>query len=286
MKLHYEQVLPAPGFSFQTEQVSGPVVDCIFHVHPEYELTLVESGRGFRFVGDGLETFAAGDLVLIGPMLPHHYFNAPEDRNPEWYHCHVVKFKRDFWGTSFLRLPELSPVRNMLDQASGGLVFPEEAAAGLKKSLPVLFGTDASARLLELLRVLFFLSGFPCRRINAAFLPSGSADERLERVITFIHKRLEQGASVTLKDAAKIACMTPQAFSRYFSMMTRRGFIRYVTELKLNRAVSLLLNTNDTILEIALASGFHNLSNFNRHFLRLKKQTPFAYREAWRKQTG
>lgn len=286
MKLHYEQVLPAPGFSFQTEQVSGPAVDCIFHVHPEYELTLVESGRGFRFIGDGLETFAPGDLVLIGPMLPHHYFNGPEERDPEWYRYHVIKFKRDFWGAAFLHLPELEPVRNMLDQASGGLVFPGEAAERLKESLPVLFGTNASARLLELLRVLMVLSGVSWRRINAALLPSGAPDERLERVIAFIHKRLETGAPVTLNEAAKTACMTPQAFSRYFRMTTRRGFIRYVTELKLNRAVSLLLNTNDTVLEIALASGFHNLSNFNRHFLRLKKQTPFAYREAWRKQTG
>ena len=51
----------------------GPVMDCIHHVHPELELTYVESSYGVRFIGDNISDFREIDLVLTGSMLPHHY---------------------------------------------------------------------------------------------------------------------------------------------------------------------------------------------------------------------
>ena len=45
MKFHYETVLHAPGESFSIEIQSGAILDCVYHVHPEFELTFVESAR-------------------------------------------------------------------------------------------------------------------------------------------------------------------------------------------------------------------------------------------------
>ena len=66
MKFHFEKILPGPGESFVTEKMTGPTLDCVYHVHPECELTWIESGFGSRFIGDSIEPFSAGDLVLNG----------------------------------------------------------------------------------------------------------------------------------------------------------------------------------------------------------------------------
>ena len=70
MKFHYETVLHAPGESFSIEIQSGAILDCVYHVHPEFELTFVESGFGTRFVGDLIEPFREQDLILVGGMVP------------------------------------------------------------------------------------------------------------------------------------------------------------------------------------------------------------------------
>ncbi|MBA3686115.1 MAG: cupin domain-containing protein, partial [Planctomycetes bacterium] len=49
-----------------------------WHFHPELELTWIKRGQGLRYVGESVEAFAAGDLVLIGPGIPHTWTSQPQ----------------------------------------------------------------------------------------------------------------------------------------------------------------------------------------------------------------
>ena len=44
-----------------------------WHYHEAFELTFFESGEGTRFVGDQIQPFQRGDLVLLGANLPHYW---------------------------------------------------------------------------------------------------------------------------------------------------------------------------------------------------------------------
>lgn len=286
MKFHYETVLRAPGESFSVETLAGPVLDCVYHVHPEFELTLVESGFGTRFVGDTIEPFREWDLVLVSGMMPHHYLTRREDSTgPEWSKTRIVKFRADAIPDS----PEFAPLAAMLEEAAAGLHFPEEAARALAPELRKFAGLSGWERYLAFLAQLCRLADGPRRKLTLATHATAAAssapstpDERLNRVLRFIHRRLESGQPVPLDEAAAQACLTPQAFSHYFRQATRKRFIEYVTALKLSRAAQLLANTERPIGEIALEAGFANLSNFNRHFLRHRNATPREYRERLR----
>lgn len=286
MKFHFETVLHAPGESFQVETLTGALLDCVYHVHPEFELTLVESGFGTRFVGDTIEPFREWDLVLVGNMVPHHYLTRREDSTgPEWSKTRIVKFQAD----AVPDLPEFEALNVLLEEAKGGLHFPEKTARRLASKLRELSTLDGWKRYLAFLELLCRLAEEPRRKLTSAThrtdLPS-TPDERLNRVLQFIHRKLENGQPVSLEEAAAQACLTPQAFSHYFRQATRKRFVEYVTELKLSRAAQLLANTDRPIGTVALESGFSNLSNFNRHFLRHRKSTPREYRERQREARG
>src|SRR6478752_7549547 len=47
-----------------------------WHHHPEFELTLTLNSRGQRFIGDHIGSYDDGDLVLVGPNLPHSWCSA------------------------------------------------------------------------------------------------------------------------------------------------------------------------------------------------------------------
>ena len=286
MKYHFETVLPPPGASFSTELNTGPVLDCLFHVHPECELTLVESGFGTRFIGSSLEPFSELDLVLIGGMVPHHYLTrAADSTGPEWSRTRTVKFLPGFCGKDLLDRPEAAALRTLFGEAGRGLHVPPEHVPGLLGPLRSLFDLEGLPKLLKLLEILDAIARLPLRSLNPA-PPTEAApppDERLNRVLGFIHRRLDRGMPVMLAETAAVACMTPPAFSSYFRKATRRRFIEYILGLKLNRAAQLLIRTDRSVLDIAQESGFPNLSNFNRRFLVDKGVSPRDYRRRHRR---
>ncbi len=285
MRYHYEKVLAPPGVPFRIEYNCGPVLDCVFHVHPEYELTLVESGFGTRFIGASLEPFAELDLMLTGGMVPHHYLTRRTDSTgPEWSRTWVVKFLPDFCGRDLWLRPEASAVQAMLANSNRGLHAPPEIARIVQVKLRDLSAVEGFRRMIGLLDILELLARSPLRPLNLTPPPStlSPPDERLNLVLGFIHRRLESGEGVALADVAAVACMTPPAFSGYFRKATRRCFIDYVLELKLNHAVQLLIRTDRSILDISQIAGFANLSNFNRRFRAVKGISPREYRQAHR----
>ena len=284
MRYDYEKIIPGHGHSFQTMDEIGPLIKCRFHVHPEYELTYIASSHGTRFIGDNVETFSRGDLVLIGTMLPHHYYNDPaQSRSPRWGHARIIQFKKDFAGNRFFELPEMLPVNQMLEESRFGLGFSGVAVRKASRLIAMLFDAEGPKRLALFIELLLLLSGAGYRKLS---LNPGPAlqlapDHRMNAVIHYVQESISDGRAPRLAMAAKKASMNPQAFSRYFHRITFKCFIEYVNDLRIGKACHLLLNSDKTIAEVCFESGFGNLSNFNRTFLKVKKMHPKKFRESF-----
>ena len=66
--------------SFKNERIyitkkEIPCLDSSWHYHAQYELLYISQSNGIRFVGDSVAHFYPGDLVLVGPYLPHLWRN-------------------------------------------------------------------------------------------------------------------------------------------------------------------------------------------------------------------
>jgi hypothetical protein len=123
VKALYEDIASKKGNeSFLGYSFTVPFFEFKWHYHPEYELTLITRGTGKRLVGDCYESFEAGDLVLLGPDLPHTW--SSDKVKKKNVSAVVIQFSEDFIK-SFLTLPEFEKIASLLSSADRGLFFPE-----------------------------------------------------------------------------------------------------------------------------------------------------------------
>ena len=278
MKCYIEKVLPEPDESLAVEHVIGPVADCIFHQHPEFELTYVQAGFGCRYIGNNINNFEPGDLVLIKNNVPHYYHTDINDADSnDWCRIMVIQFQKKHLLNN---LPEFEDICQLIEQAKSGIIFygiEEDAIAEV-------LNNEKIARLTAFWRLLDKLSKSRYEILdNENGYPSEiNQDERMNTVIKTIHRYMDNNRPITLSTMAKVANMTPEAFSSYFHKTARKKFIDYLIELKLSRAKNLLLHSNLQIWDIAERSNFNNLSNFNRLFLKHYKMSPREFRKKWK----
>ena len=279
-KASYEKVETSPGRSFAFRTFDLPAFDSPWHFHPEFELTLVTGGTGRRFVADHIAEYGPGDLVLLGPDLPHFWYteSSGEDRSKSL----VVQFLPGFLGAGFLDLPEMDAINGLLANASRGLRFTgrtqERAAAILTKMAT----RSPQGQLLGLLQALDVLSRSLDVEILATegFAPTldTRTEERINRCQSYIFEHLDE--PFRLDDVAAHMSMSPSAFSRYFKRTMGKTFSHFVNELRVGKACRTLLETDRPIADIAYKSGFNNLSNFNRRFKELRGVSPRRFRES------
>src|SRR5258705_226819 len=103
---------------------------------------------------------------------------------------------------------------------------------------------------------------------------------RLRRVLDYIAQHLDE--DITLAQLASVASLSPFHFARMFSAAMNVSPHRYVSQLRLERAMVLLAAGKRTLSDIALSCQFSSQASFNRAFRRATGMTPGEHRRARR----
>jgi len=272
----FEKVVTPENSSLVLERETGRVLPCIYHYHPEYELTYLTKGSGNVLIGSGIEPFRPGHLALLGPNIPHHYASAPSEEPSESY---VVKFRENCFGPDFWNLKEMAALKQLLAQALRGIALRPEDGLKFGGRIETLFLAPPPLRIARFLELLYDLTTAPKHfmlTLPQGKLPDDINTERIERALVYINAHFASG--VTLTQAGRAAGLAPAVFSRVFSRVVRKPFSRYLLELRLSDVCRRLTDSRGEIAEIAGECGFRNLSNFNRLFRRNKGMTPKEFR--------
>jgi AraC-like DNA-binding protein len=80
--------------------------------------------------------------------------------------------------------------------------------------------------------------------------------------------------------------MSQSALCHYLKRVTGRTLTDLISEIRIGHARRLLIETEQTVAEIAYASGFASLSNFNRHFHDLTGVSPRRFRQRYTTGNG
>ena len=278
MKLQFEKIEPEAGSSFRVlHHTEAETCRVYWHYHPEYEIVFIPGGNGQRRVGTNVSRYEGGELVFIGPNLPHLNFSYGKEGQFEEI---VVQMRDDFLGDTFLQKPELAGVRRLFERAHSGLTFGSDTKKQIGPWLAQLPGQSPFERLLTLLRVLQQLADAPDAEALHAdgvrFDLNPKEQERINRVCQYVEQHYAQ--SVDVRDVANLASLTVPAFCRYFKRMTHLTFTDFVNEYRVNQARR-LLHSSRTVADVGFAVGFNNLSHFNKTFRAVTGQTPSAYRK-------
>lgn len=255
----------------------------VWHYHQEIELVLILKSTGKRFVGDNIEGFRPGQLVLLGENLPHMWLNDKIYlQNNEKLKAESIAayFNKDFLGKDFFNTPELFGIKNLINEAKRGILFLEldDAIKYKLLELPKLKGVE---QILSLINILDKLSKWEKIKFlsSEAFLNSYSQSKhnRLKKVYEYVFENFQN--PIRLSEVAELANMNPSAFSRFFKKAHRKTFIRYLNEIRVGEACKLLIEDKKRIKDICYDCGFNNISNFNRQFKLIRKKTPTEFIE-------
>ncbi|MFY7829083.1 MAG: AraC family transcriptional regulator [Flectobacillus sp.] len=281
MKASLEQLDSGLNQSLIFRHFSLPYFDAPYHFHPEYELTLIIKSEGKRYIGNHVADFGAGDLVLIGPNLPHCWKNETIGMEDS-AQAIVIQFKADFLGGDFFKIAEMQNIGHLLDKASSGVVITGATKKRIAREIRFLLNVPPIQRVLGLLDLLNTIASAPqdiqVLEHQAQTYQLAKVDlERINKVYAYVIENYTQ--EVHLETAAYLANMTETAFCRYFKKVTKKTFLDVVTEYRIKHACNLLVNTDKQVAEVCFESGFGNVSHFNKQFKTITGQSPLGYRK-------
>ncbi len=256
--------------------------DFPLHFHDEFELNFIINASGAkRIIGDHVEEISDVELVLIGPNLQHGWFN--HNFQGKLIKEITVQFHRDLFDDRFLQRNQMSFIRNLFQRSSKGVLFSNSTALAIMPRIKQLTQKQNFDSVLELLSILHDLSiSRDIRTLSDTSsdtsMPSYNS-RRIERIMIYVNNNFRQ--NITLSTAAKIAGMTEVSLSRFFKLRTGKTFVDTLNEVRLGHASRMLIDTTESISEIAYKCGFNNISNFNRIFKKKKDSTPKEYRRSY-----
>lgn len=280
MKPLLEKVAPVDGASWAwLDRRLDDAIPFQWHHHPEFELTLTLNSVGQRFIGDHIGEYGDGDLVLIGPNLPHTWASRGKVDVARPHHAFVMWFRPEWASPLVETMKELRPVGEMLSRAKAGLQFSRPVTEQVRPVIEGLFRSHGEDRLMGLLIVLTLLArDRDAKPLATPLAHIETADrERIDRVLDHIHVHYADG--IAMETLADIAALSPSGLHRLFRRHTRQTVSDYVMRLRIGEACALLSGSSRPIAHIAGDVGYASLANFNRQFLRLKGMTPRAYRQ-------
>ena len=280
MNIEHEFIQEDTGSSLRTihQKISAEKSSCPYHCHSEYELLCIVSGKGTRHVGNHTSNYEDGDLLLIGPGLPH----AITALNSKIiYEQVIVQFKKKVFDSLTPTRPELKPVHLLLAKSACGICFDTSTKEKIMRKMLTLANLPPFDRFVELTNILHLLSTSSYQLLNSqVILPcSSGANLRMQHIFKYVEQNFQE--EVSSKKAAGIAFLTVPAFCAYFKKNMNTTFTHYINQYRIEQACN-MLQKGKSVQEACFESGFKSLQYFTKVFKNINKKTPSEFKKRFK----
>jgi AraC-like DNA-binding protein len=279
MKLEYEIIQADEGSSFRLlhEKVIAEKFGWQYHFHPEYEIVCVLNGSGSRHVGNNFSRYEEGDLVFLGPNLPHAGFGL----NAHGLHEEIViQIREDVIDQSILSRPEMKNIRGLLEKGKYGICFTGSTKQKITKRLKRMLRLSPFDKYMELVSILNLMANSQDYELLNQDLKISSAvtknNIRLQNIFEYVEQHYSE--EISIRNVAAIANLSVPSFCNYFRKIMNTTFTDFVNQYRIQRAC-MLLQQERTIYETCYECGFNNVGYFNKVFKLITKKTPSEFRK-------
>lgn len=287
MKPTFRKSIPQPEYSYVVRKDVGTNIRTDWHYHPEYELVCVRKSCGTWLVGDYVGQFKSGDVILMGPDLPHCYRHdheyITEGSGKEPGEVTAVLFLKEILGTSFLDLPEAKGIKNTLLLSDRGLKLTGRTRLEAGRILDKIQSASPGRRLIDMLSILQLIADTNEYQVLASNGFSYESDKidnaRISAILEFTFNNYQN--QITIEEVAASINMGKHSFCRYFKEKTKKTYIQFLMEVRIGKACRLLIEDDMNIAEVCYSCGYNSISHFNHQFKAIKNQSPYEYKRGY-----
>lgn len=277
MKANYHKLNNPIEQAFHIRKDIRNYFDDHWHFHDILELVYIKKGNGVKYIGDSIDSFSDGEVVLLGAQLPHVWkSNLLKDKEVTKNKCIaiVIQFSADFLGKQFMQLPESKRINALIKIAERGISYTNEDQKRLAKKIEALINFNGMERLIKFIELLQFAALAKNYKLLASPLfvdTMTDNDDKINKIFGYIMDNFTE--DIKLDTAASLISMNKSAFCRYFKKRTKKTFSMILNEVRIGHACKLI--TQDIpITECAYMSGYNSPSYFYKQFKAIKGISP------------
>lgn len=246
------------------------------HWHPEIEILYITEGEMTVNISDEKYLVCAGDILFVNPQELHSIRVC--ECLVTYYAAVFFPSLFQFKGNHFLEQEFTLPVIN------GRLRFPRVIRSdnpyydSIHSTIHRMFCEDIRSKAL----VFADLTMLFCTLIERTLMQktAGNTEYKHLDTVKLCIKYMEDNYArkITLTELADTAYISPNYFCRYFKKHTGISPFTQLNYIRVKEAAELLRGSDESVVSIAEACGYENVSFFIRKFKEIMGCTPSVYR--------
>lgn len=144
--------------------------------------------------------------------------------------------------------------------------------------ISILLNFSDSAQLSRIFSTNYGISTKKFKNANKDFedLTSIRLDKRGIKIIDYIYENYEN--ELDIFDISKLFDISPKNVNKILKYYVEKNFSSFLNAVRVNKACSLLINTNYSIIDIGATVGFETTKTFVRNFEKIFYMTPSEFR--------
>ena len=239
-----------------------------------------------RIVGGSTAVIGDYDMILLtGKYLEHAYML--NTHLPKPAHEIVIQFSEQLIDNTLFSLNQFKSIEKLFDDAKRGVAFSHNAIAMVYRDICELIDEkNGFYKMMKFLKLLNRLSQSDYQQLSS--YSEKKCDDADSAFVIKVREYIDNNYSkpITSYQVASILNMDVQEFEQAITLRTGRTFYEYINEVRVNRSVYLLMNSNKSVSEISYETGFSTPSNYNRIFKKRRGCTPKEFRENYIKRNS